>query len=79
MANKQQRKTSKMPGDRSKNTASENRSVGEMKHTSPKEDRMADLGGSGQFAPGGYYNQQAATKPDRIDLDEELAPRRHRH
>lgn len=40
------------------------------------ENRSADFGESGQFAPGGYYNQQGAAKPDRVDLDEELAPRR---
>ena len=42
-----------------------------------KEERSLDIGGSGQFAPGGYYNQQAVTKPDRIDLDEDIALRRH--
>lgn len=42
-----------------------------------KEDRSADFGDAGQFAPGGYYNQRGATQPDRIDLDEELAPRRN--
>ncbi|MCU1266427.1 MAG: hypothetical protein JWM21_2745 [Acidobacteria bacterium] len=41
-----------------------------------KQDRAGDFGNSGQFAPGGYYNQQGAAKPDRVDLDEELAPRR---
>jgi hypothetical protein len=41
-----------------------------------KQDRAGDFGHSGQFAPGGYYNQQGAAKPDRVDLDEELAPRR---
>jgi hypothetical protein len=40
-----------------------------------KDQRSLDIGGSGQFAPGGYYNQQDVSKPDRIDLDEELAPR----
>ena len=40
-----------------------------------KDQRSLDIGGSGQFAPGGYYNQQGVTKPDRIDLDEEMAPR----
>ncbi|MBV9210454.1 MAG: hypothetical protein JOZ52_07485 [Acidobacteria bacterium] len=34
------------------------------------EDRMQDFGESGQFAPGGYYNQQNVLAPDRIDLDE---------
>ena len=41
-----------------------------------RDERSLDVGGSGEFAPGGYYNQQGATKPDRIDLDEYVAPRR---
>jgi hypothetical protein len=34
------------------------------------DDRAQDYGESGQFAPGGYYNQQNVLAPDRIDLDE---------
>ena len=35
------------------------------------DERTADLGESGQHAPGGYYNQQNAAKPeDLINLDE---------
>ncbi|HEY0547238.1 MAG TPA: hypothetical protein VGC91_17800 [Pyrinomonadaceae bacterium] len=34
------------------------------------DQRAADFGESGQFAPGGYYNQQNVLAPDRIDLDE---------
>jgi hypothetical protein len=34
-------------------------------------ERTADLGESGQFAPGGYYNQQNANKT-HIDLDEQF-------
>ena len=34
--------------------------------------RYQDYGESGQFAPGGLYNQREATKPDRIDLDEQF-------
>ena len=34
--------------------------------------RGQDYGESGQFAPGGYYNQRAVTKPDRIDLDAQV-------
>lgn len=36
------------------------------------DERTLDVGESGQFAPGGYYNQQGATKPERIDLDEQF-------
>ena len=35
-----------------------------------KEKRSLDIGESGQFAPGGYYNQQRATAPGRSRLDE---------
>ena len=35
--------------------------------------RSLDIGAQGQFAPGGYYNQQGATKTDRIDLDEQTS------
>jgi hypothetical protein len=36
------------------------------------KERSADLGESGQHAPGGYYNQQGATQAERIDLDEQV-------
>lgn len=41
------------------------------------EDRSLEIGEAGQFAPGGYYNQQRKDAPRRIDLDDELVPRRH--
>jgi hypothetical protein len=36
------------------------------------EERAIDVGESGQFAPGGRYNELGATKPRRIDLDEQV-------
>jgi hypothetical protein len=36
------------------------------------EQRSLDVGESGQFAPGGRYNELGATAPRRIDLDEQL-------
>ena len=42
--------------------------------TTTEDRRSLDIGESGQFAPGGYYNQQGATKTDRIDLDEQFDP-----
>jgi hypothetical protein len=36
------------------------------------KERTADIGESGQHAPGGYYNQQGATSTKRIDLDEQV-------
>ncbi len=39
-----------------------------------EEKRSLDIGGSGQFAPGGYFNQRGATRPERIDLDDYVVP-----
>lgn len=36
------------------------------------EERALDIGESGQFAPGGRYNELGVTKPRRIDLDEQV-------
>ncbi|MDQ3803007.1 MAG: hypothetical protein M3416_04025 [Acidobacteriota bacterium] len=36
------------------------------------EERSLDIGESGQFAPGGRYNELGATRPRRIDLDEQV-------
>lgn len=36
------------------------------------EERALDVGESGQFAPGGRYNELGVTKPRRIDLDEQV-------
>ncbi|HEV2860354.1 MAG TPA: hypothetical protein VGX48_05050 [Pyrinomonadaceae bacterium] len=36
------------------------------------EERAIDIGESGQFAPGGRYNELGATKPRRLDLDEQV-------
>lgn len=33
--------------------------------------RSLDVGESGQFAPGGYYNQHGVAEGDRLDLDEQ--------
>jgi len=37
--------------------------------------RSLDIGESGQFAPGGYYNQHGVTESERLDLDEYTATR----
>lgn len=36
------------------------------------DERSLDVGESGQFAPGGRYNQMEANKPRRLDLDEQV-------
>lgn len=39
----------------------------------PADDgRALDIGESGQFAPGGRYNELEVTKPRRVDLDEQV-------
>ena len=38
------------------------------------EERSLDIGESGQFAPGGYYNQQGVNAPDRSVLDDDVVP-----
>jgi hypothetical protein len=38
------------------------------------EERSLDIGESGQFAPGGYYNQQGVNAPDRSTLDDDVVP-----
>ena len=38
------------------------------------EERSLDIGESGQFAPGGYYNQQGIKEPKRVDLDDDVLP-----
>jgi hypothetical protein len=37
------------------------------------DQRSLDIGESGQFAPGGYYNQHGVAESDRLDLDEQTA------
>ncbi|HEY6189321.1 MAG TPA: hypothetical protein VIW80_16835 [Pyrinomonadaceae bacterium] len=34
------------------------------------DQRSLDIGESGQFAPGGYYNQHGVAEADRLDLDD---------
>ena len=36
------------------------------------EERAINIGESGQFAPGGRYNELGATRPRRLDLDEQV-------
>ena len=47
-----------------------------IEEVNPANDRRSlDLGESGQFAPGGYYNQHGVTESERLDLDEQTATR----
>jgi hypothetical protein len=44
------------------------------------EERSLDIGESGQFAPGGYYNQQGVNQPRHRPLDDDddvTPPGRH--
>lgn len=49
---------------------SAHRSVERLKPSN--EERAGDVGESGQFAPGGRYNELGVTQPRRIDLDEQV-------
>lgn len=44
--------------------------VDELRPTN--EERAVDIGESGQFAPGGRYNELGVTAPRRIDLDDQV-------
>lgn len=44
--------------------------VEELKPTN--EERSLNIGESGQFAPGGRYNELGVTAPRRIDLDDQV-------
>jgi len=47
-----------------------------VEENNPANDqRSLDIGESGQFAPGGYYNQHGVAESDRLDLDEFTATR----
>jgi hypothetical protein len=37
------------------------------------DERSLDVGESGQFAPGGYYNQRTKQEPERT-LDDDVVP-----
>jgi hypothetical protein len=39
-----------------------------------REERFLDIGESGQFAPGGYYNQQTVNEPERGRTDDDVVP-----
>ncbi len=39
------------------------------------DQRSLDIGESGQFAPGGFYNQHGVAETERLDLDEYTATR----
>jgi hypothetical protein len=44
------------------------------------EERSLDIGESGQFAPGGYYNQQSGNRPSTRPMEEDddaMSPGRH--
>ncbi len=42
--------------------------------TLKEEERSLDIGEHGEFAPGGYYNQQGVNAPKRIDMDDDIVP-----
>jgi hypothetical protein len=64
-----------MKGNQGLNNDEKRRRDLRRSESKPNEDeRSLDIGESGQFAPGGYYNQQGVTQPRRIDLDDDILP-----
>jgi len=61
--------------DSSKNEATPKPKLSDMpdgaEEINPANDsRTLDVGESGQFAPGGYYNQHGVAESDRLNLDD---------
>lgn len=71
-------------GSEMKNKRNQHRSDVNEDNLSPaeealrNEERSLDIGESGQFAPGGYYNQRGVNEPRRIDLDDDIVPPQRR-
>lgn len=64
-----------MADDRAKNEATPKPKLSDMpdgaEEVNPANDsRSLDIGESGQFAPGGYYNQHGVAEGDRLNLDD---------
>ncbi|HEX8746424.1 MAG TPA: hypothetical protein VF717_04435 [Pyrinomonadaceae bacterium] len=64
-----------MADDRAKNEATPKPKLSDMpdgaEEVNPANDsRSLDIGESGQFAPGGYYNQHGVAEADRLNLDD---------
>jgi hypothetical protein len=45
-----------------------------LTETGRREGRSIDNGESGQFAPGGYYNQHRVNEPRRTLIDDDIVP-----
>lgn len=60
------------PGDDTKDEGLKPATAPDPVEEVANDGRSLDIGESGQFAPGGYYNQQGVVGADRIDLDEGL-------
>lgn len=64
-----------MADDRAKSEATPKPKLSDMpdgaEEVNPANDsRSLDIGESGQFAPGGYYNQHGVAEGDRLNLDD---------
>lgn len=46
----------------------------EAEEAAKKEERSLDIGESGQFVPGSYYNQQGVNEARRTLDDDEIVP-----
>jgi hypothetical protein len=75
MAHDNPRKTSLEESTEDKGLKPETKPNAAQEINPANDQRSLDIGESGQFAPGGYYNQQGVSKSDRLDLDEYTATR----
>jgi hypothetical protein len=55
----------------SERTADRNPDAQTAEDALTEEERSLDIGESGQFAPGRYYNQQTVSQPKRRPLDDD--------
>ena len=56
------------------NATEENWVRSQARENERREDRSLDIGESGQFAPGGYYNQHGVNEPRRTLNDDDIVP-----
>ena len=75
MANDNPRKTSLEESDTDPDLKPDNAPNAAEELNPANDKRSLDLGESGQFAPGGYYNQHGVRESERLDLDEYTATR----
>ncbi|HEX8707789.1 MAG TPA: hypothetical protein VF723_05965 [Pyrinomonadaceae bacterium] len=75
MANDNSRKTSLGDSPADPDLKPDNTPTASEEVNPANDQRSLDIGESGQFAPGGYYNQHGINESERLDLDDFTATR----